>query len=581
MLRRQLYRIFITILLIPALIVGAYLLIYNYGLIYSHHSDMLKSDNLRVRSIIYDVTTSLTNICEIVASDQALHDVFSTSYSRKRDAQAELVDFTLLKDLYMRYSEVASIRLFTDNTSMVSYGHVVVINDEQASWFREASKIPGYHWESNTYEDRFGNQYSELQVRHPINVSGSDYSALLVISVSRNYLKNRIDNNSLHVDVSVNREPLFFSTLGNENTNIHLQGHDLVGFYSYSGVDMYNDSRVLLDVSAMKPLKSSDFIYIFSIDTMALFRLERLLSTELLIIAISILVPMIIIVIYTRQLTRRVTTLRTEMHRVTDGDYNIIEHFKGNDELADLFHDLQRMIHAIKERDQKIYEISLEEERLTSHQKAIEFQLLSSKINPHFLYNTLETIRMKAFNSGNKSVANAVKLLGQYMRYNLESSGEFKSLAEELRFMRIYLDIQHLRFGERIGYHIDVHEDVNADALFILPLLIQPLVENALLHGHDQTMEKGMIWIRCFIDEQRLHIAVEDNGRGMTESVLAKLLEKIDMSQLNDTKSFGLHNIQQRLLLLYGEESTLVFKTELHLGTCVSFSIPLSSMERK
>ena len=119
------------------------------------------------------------------------------------------------------------------------------------------------------------------------------------------------------------------------------------------------------------------------------------------------------------------------MHRVTDGDYNIIDTFKGNDELADLFYDLKVMIHAIKSRDQKIYEISLEEQRLLTHQGAMEFQLLSSKINPHFLYNTLETIRMKAFNSGNREVSNAVYLLGKYMRYNLESSSETKSLAEE------------------------------------------------------------------------------------------------------------------------------------------------------
>lgn len=581
MLRKQLYRIFITILLIPALVIGSYMLVYNYNLIFEHHSDMLKSDNLRIRSILYDVTTSLTNTCEIISRDQGLQEILSVEYSNQNAALKALADFAFLKEINSRYAEISSLKVYTDNASLSSYGHIDVIDDSEKDWFYQALQNPGDKWGTRTYADKYNNIYKELQVVHPINLPNSNFEAVLVISVSGNYLKNRIDNNTLNVDISVNDEPIFFSTMGNEDKNLDLSLNTSKSFFNFSGVNTYNDEKVLIEASAIKPVMTNDFIYIFSVDRAAVNRMKGLLGTEILIIVLSILVPAVIIILYTRQLTFRVTTLRTEMRRVTSGDYNIIDHFKGNDELSDLFSDLKIMIKSIKSRDLKIYESNLEEQRLINHQKSMEFQLLSSKINPHFLYNTLETIRMKAFNSGNQDVSTAVKLLGKYMRYNLESSDALKPLSDELEFIRIYLEIQTLRFGERIGYSIVIGDTVNTKELFILPLLIQPLVENALLHGHDETLADGMIWIRCLHKGETLRIEIEDNGRGMTKDELSRVLSKINAPDVSDKTSFGLHNIQHRLLLLYGEQSLLTFESEPNKGTCIGFSIPISQMERK
>lgn len=581
MLRRQLYRIFVSILLIPALLIGLYLLIYNYRLIYDHHTDMLKSDNLRVRSIIYDVTTALTNVCEIISTNEGLHTVLSTEYETSHQAMNALMDFSLLKELNNRYPEISSLKVYMNNATISSYGHVVHVEASDVAWFEKALEHPGYKWGINTYTDKYSNIYKELQVVYPIVIPNSETDALLVISVSGNYLKNRINNNTLNVDLAVNDDTIFFSTMQNEDQLIDFHAYQNVPYFSYTGKDTYNGEKALVEVSALKPVKTSDFIYIFSVDKEAINRLDRLLNTEILIIAFTILIPTIVIGLYTRQLTFRITTLRTEMHRVTAGDYNIIDTFKGNDELADLFYDLKVMIHAIKTRDEKIYEISLEEQRLLTHQGAMEFQLLSSKINPHFLYNTLETIRMKAFNSGNREVSNAVKLLGKYMRYNLESSSETKSLAEELEYIQLYLDIQKLRFGERIQYTVSIDSELDPKALYILPLLIQPLVENALLHGLEDTLENGMIWIRCIKRADQLRVEIEDNGKGMYPETLNQVRKKISVSEMKDKHSFGLHNIQQRLLILYGEASGLTFDTKPNVGTCIGFSIPLSQMERK
>ena len=122
----------------------------------------------------------------------------------------------------------------------------------------------------------------------------------------------------------------------------------------------------------------------------------------------------------------------------------------------------------------------------------MEFQMLASQINPHFLYNTLEMIRMKAITVGDTETATAIKLLGKSMRYVLDNTGiEYTTVVKELSHIETYLQIQKLRFGERVNYEIRSEEDINLNKIKILPLLLQPIVENAILHGLEEVESGG------------------------------------------------------------------------------------------
>jgi len=546
-----------------------------------HHQDMLISDNLRIRSIIFEVTTSITNVCDVISESSDLFELISDSYESEPESREAIERFRVIDNIYKRYTEVASISLYTDNPSLMTYQHVFAINEDNRGWFEEAIRSPGYYWSTLNGVNKMGVTYQELQLMHHINVPNSEYDALLVITISDNYLKNRIDNNDLKVDITVNHDPVFFSTWGNSNKTIEFKAYEEEPFFKYSGVDTYLDKESFLEISTIKPVKSDDSIYVFSGDPYAIGRVRRIEMIAMMIIAMSLIIPSTVIVRYTKQLTNRVDTLRDEMHRVTGGDYNIIENFKGNDELVELFHDLQRMIHSIKERDQVIFDGEMKEQQLINHQKEMELALLSSKINPHFLYNTLETIRMKAFNSQNIEVANAVKLLGRYMRYNLESTGELTTLKSELDYIDIYLSIQKLRFSDRIDFQIEVDPDIEVNKIMILPLLIQPIVENALLHGHEETIEAGMIWIRCKNQGAYVRIEVEDNGCGISEEKLRTIVNHMDEVTNSGKSSFGMFNIKQRLSLFYGALSGLKIESTLGQGTRIQFDVPKPEFNKK
>ena len=148
--------------------------------------------------------------------------------------------------------------------------------------------------------------------------------------------------------------------------------------------------------------------------------IKSIIRICILIILVAVLVPGILVYYFGQYFTKRVRTLRHVMYQASNEDYDFKEMVRGQDELSEAFSDLEVMVQNIKEKDAHMYEVLLKEQELTNEQQKMEFKMLASQINPHFLYNTLETIRMKAYTVGDKEVATAIKLLGKSMRYVLK-----------------------------------------------------------------------------------------------------------------------------------------------------------------
>jgi two-component system sensor histidine kinase YesM len=197
--------------------------------------------------------------------------------------------------------------------------------------------------------------------------------------------------------------------------------------------------------------------------------------------------------------------------------------------------------------------------------------MLASQINPHFLYNTLETIRMKARTKNETEIEELVKMLAKIMRRNIQIGDKLVPLEKELELVEYYLRIQQYRYGERISYNIDIK--CNIDSLKIVPLLIQPIVENAFIHGLESYEEKGEI--RIIVEhKERLTIRVIDNGKGMSEAKLNEIIESFDDYSRLNSNHIGLNNVNQRIKLLYGDEYGLYITSKVDEGTSVCIELP-------
>lgn len=217
-------------------------------------------------------------------------------------------------------------------------------------------------------------------------------------------------------------------------------------------------------------------------------------------------------------------------------------------------------------------------------QKKSEFGALQSQINPHFLYNTLESIRGQAMVDDNVEIAKMVETLSSFFRYSISRKGNMVTLRDELNNIRDYMSIQKYRFGERFSLEVDIDEDDAKVYDYYVPrLILQPIVENAILHGLDEKLTGGLVIIDVVVSDD-LIIMVSDNGKGMSLKKLDELNEKIHLktkSNVHEDSESGrgtgiaLPNVNKRIELLYGEKYGINVYSSEECGTDVEIMIPI------
>jgi two-component system sensor histidine kinase YesM len=290
------------------------------------------------------------------------------------------------------------------------------------------------------------------------------------------------------------------------------------------------------------------------------------------IIGIALILSAITVLFVSSILTKRINVISNDMHQVAAGDFNYYPSIAGADEAGKLAQDLYTMVNSVKNLFSEKTEAIQQRNFLLVKQKEIKYKMLISQINPHFLFNTLEAIRMEASYGGNQEIANVVKLLGRLMRRSLNSSAEKISLDEELDIVRSYLDIQKFRYRERINYKIMFSDHLKN--IKIIPFIVQPIVENAIIHGLEQKAGHGFIHINASVVSGVLAIQVDDDGMGMDEESLKVLQNQIERGEEQESSHIGLINIQQRIRLTYGEAYGLQITSRSGSGTTVIIQLP-------
>ena len=223
-----------------------------------------------------------------------------------------------------------------------------------------------------------------------------------------------------------------------------------------------------------------------------------------------------------------------------------------------------------------MFQTKLDAERFATEQQMMEYKMLSSQINPHFLYNTLEALRMRAIAEKDRDVATGIKLLGKSLRYVLDNTGTVSvPLQQELDYIENYIRIIKFRFADRISYELKIEDDIDTKAYSILPLLLQPIVENSVGHGLEM-VENGKLLITVSEGaEETIKVIIKDDGIGMNPGTLRGVRLKIDRLDQVPAHNIGLFNINKRIKLFYGDRYGIEIDSEENVGTCVTVTIPM------
>ena len=271
-------------------------------------------------------------------------------------------------------------------------------------------------------------------------------------------------------------------------------------------------------------------------------------------------------------LSRSIYTPIKKLHDVTTtitkNDLRALMTSDNVDEITELGMSFNIMIGKIKELlDSKMKE----QEDL----KKAELRALQAQINPHFLYNTLDTIIWMAESKKTEQVVTIVSALSNFFRISLSKGMDWITIAEELDRIKSYLTIQKMRYQDILDFKIEVHDDVAENT--ILKLLLQPLVENALYHGIKNKRQGGTIVVRAKRGaKDEIQLEVEDNGIGFTAEKLAQLRTELeaDSGDIKLDSSFGIGNVNKRIRLYYGKPYGLSIESEYNVGTRVTLVIP-------
>jgi len=267
------------------------------------------------------------------------------------------------------------------------------------------------------------------------------------------------------------------------------------------------------------------------------------------------------------RITRPLRKLSRLMRNVERGDISMSFPVTGSDEVGVLGHSFNGMVAKLSELGYLLYETEIRE-------KDAQIAALQSKINPHFLYNTLGSISMYAEMEGSREIITMANNLSRLLRYSLSGRKEHVTLQDELDHVAGYMKIQQMRYEERIVFEMNI--DPSLLSCKVIPLMIQPLVENAINHALDKGVGEGRISLSAAKVNHELTITVEDDGIGMTAEALESLRTHLrNTTDLGGQSGNGLLNVHRRIVLHYGSEFGLSLESMPYQGFRAVLRLPV------
>ncbi|KLU73507.1 MAG: hypothetical protein RHS_0911 [Robinsoniella sp. RHS] len=308
-----------------------------------------------------------------------------------------------------------------------------------------------------------------------------------------------------------------------------------------------------------------------------LLRVSFIQRVTLLLVIILIVVIISVSILFSKRMLRLIKKLQSSMECLEGGNYELIMDSAGNDEIGSLVKSYNHMVGKMEKLIEEVYQAGI-------RQKNAQYLALCTQINPHFLFNTLESIRIKAILNGDDTVADMVKLLAKMFRTVLDSDKKNYKVRDELENIRSYIQLQNIRFDNVITLKESIDPQIY-HAKF-MAILFQPVVENCFKYGSNESGIPIEIWITGQLtEEKKMVFTIQDDGKGMSPERLEAVRQGLYVSQdveiqkekgveESDSHRIGLRNIAERLRLRYGSDGELRIVSSNEQGTVVEIRVP-------
>lgn len=575
-LRNKMVLSYLVFFILPMIAVGFFIVREYRESALDKANEQTASAVERMKSRTGETLQTAIDLSSRLVLDSDMEQIATTRYlsrSEVVEAYSEYVTFRT----YLEFNpEIAQIKLFVDNPTLLNNWEFFPVDAEQTSafWYRDALEHAGqigWHY----FPDETRTPRSMLSLVRSVYFQEDKSFGVLVIDLNTEYLNSVLEQESTETFLSDENGYVVASTrrdaIGKLLPETRL-GPDIArmspGTYEteVGGVR----SRVIVDrLLPDKSYASLNFVTVYPIDSIVK-EANRISELGIRIIAVFGAISALLIWLICDVVTKRLRRFSRQISRVAAGNFNAAAAMDGADEIGQISRQFNQMVRNVRELMEEVALSHRRESELARKQSEIKLKMLASQINPHFLYNALESIRMKAHINGEKEISQAVKMLGKLLRKNLELTGQAIRLKDEIEISRSYLEIQKFRHEDRLAYELDI--EPAAEQVKLPPLLIQPLVENSVVHGLEGSTGGGTVKVVARLADSTLRIAVEDDGVGIPPERLDGIRRSFEGQE---AERIGLCNVHQRLQLTYGDASGLRIESVPGAGTRIEFHIPL------
>lgn len=465
------------------------------------------------------------------------------------------------------YEAIQSITIYSNNESLIFGGRISPITDEirETNWYKTLSTMSS----SNILVDKSASNYyrntAQLSfIRKMDSVASREPSKILKIEIHPRLIQQIFSDLTLEGDLYLlEGDRIVYTT----NPDV-----DLSESNSYSSLSLKNNAVVLEEhLNRSYYLKDWRIVGEFE-DRIVLQEVSKSKEFVLYMAIPNIVVPSLIIIWFSRSLNTRLIRILKHMKRVKNQSFETIEDQESKDEIGQLTGEFNRMTLQVKSLIDDVYVADIQKKALELERRKAQFNALQSQINPHFLFNALETIRMRSLIKGETETAKIIHNMAKIFRTSLTWGKDKVTVSEEMEFIVCFLEIQKYRFEDRMNYHLNI--DPAAQRCTMPKMMFLPFVENASIHGIEPLKTGGRIDVTITREEDELMFQIRDNGVGMDEEKVKRIYSYLE-SEAEIGERIGVQNVIYRLKLMYGDRFQLVIESAPGQGTYINLRIPI------
>ncbi|MDO4632766.1 MAG: sensor histidine kinase [Eubacteriales bacterium] len=477
--------------------------------------------------------------------------------------------------------DIYNIGIIADSGKSLINGRTDLLNQNvqlsEVSWYREAlEEEDGFQISSSHVQNMIRDGYQWVITLSTAVRNRNDLQQKAVVFIDLNYssISDLCENNRLESQEYVfildadrriiyhPRQQLLYGGLRTEHTSdltLDPEGEELAG----------DDGKTLLYISRSSE-KTGWTVVSAAVTKEMLGKSSQAGIIYLLAAVVLIVVGVTVSNAISKRITQPMQTLGTAMERMQSGDLQrhpvTVEGSREITLLSDSFNQMSERIDSLVQQNQREQE----------EKRKMQLRALQSQINPHFLYNTLDSIIWMAESGKNEEVVKMTAALARLLRQNISNEEEEAAIEQEILAAQSYLTIQKMRYQDKLEYEINIASDIKQER--ILKMVLQPIIENAIYHGLKYKESRGFLNINGYRIADEVIIEIQDNGVGMDEETLAHIFEEHKVNY--HSNGVGVYNVQKRLQLTYGAEYGLVYESRKNVGTCVTVRIPVVRSEQ-